>query len=172
MPGKAPSEGTKVNLGKNAPVTQEGPGVVAQDSLAAESQAFRQANQAEPQPVPHEKLTSAPKPHEGGVHQSSTGSSGQPSSHAGTAPTYVLSQYLKDRGGPKGKNIKEDPNLDAEDKAKNASFSEFGTENDPGLAAEKRFTLSTTAPAGATGGRDKGIDAEQPYGPLDPNTPA
>ncbi|KAI1138530.1 hypothetical protein F5Y05DRAFT_384354 [Hypoxylon sp. FL0543] len=172
MSGKAPSEGTKVTAGKNAPVTQEGPGVVAQDSLAAESQAFRQANQAEPQQVPRENLTSASKPHEGGIHQSSTGSSGQASSNAGTAPSYVQSQYLKDHAGPHGKNIKEDPTIGTEDKEKNTSFSEFGTKDDPGMAAEQKFTQYQTANAGSTGGRDKGVDAQQPYGALDPNAQA
>ncbi|KAI1411863.1 hypothetical protein F5Y13DRAFT_164501 [Hypoxylon sp. FL1857] len=167
MSGKAPSEGTKVTAGKNAPITTEGPGVVAQDSLATESQAFRQANQAEPQQVPRENLTSASKPHEG-----STGSLGQSSSHAGTAPSYVQSQYLKDHAGPHGKNIKEDDSIGTEDKAKNASFSEFGTKNDPGLAAEQKFTLSGTANASSTGGREKGVDAQQPYGALDPNAQA
>ncbi|KAI1390672.1 uncharacterized protein F4822DRAFT_160175 [Hypoxylon trugodes] len=175
MAAKAPSEGTKITTGKNAPITGEGPGIVAQDSLAAESQSFRQANQAVPQQVPREDLTSASRPHESGVHTSTstsnTRTSGQ-GSNAGIAPSYVQSQYLKDPSGPHGKNLKEDDSIGTEDKSKNASFSEFGTKNDPGLAAEQKFTLSETANAGSTGGREKGVDAQQPYGVLGSNSEA
>ncbi|OTB00425.1 hypothetical protein M426DRAFT_324292 [Hypoxylon sp. CI-4A] len=171
MSGKASSEGTKVTAGQNAPVTHEGPGVVAQDSLASESQAFRQANQAVPQQVPRENLTSASKPHEGGIHQSSSTTSGPGgASHAGTAPSYVQSQYLKDPSGPHGQNITEDDSIGTEDRAKNASFSEFGTKNDPGALAEQKFTLGQTANAGSTGGREKGIDGKTPYDALDSDT--
>ncbi|KAI2621015.1 hypothetical protein GGS26DRAFT_570250 [Hypomontagnella submonticulosa] len=176
MSGKAPSEGTKVTAGKNAPTTTEGPGLVAEDSLAAESQSFRQANQAVPQQVPHESLTSASKPHQGGIHQSTTASatttSGQGDGNAAAAPSYVQSQYFKDRAGPHGKNLKEDDSIGTEDKSKNASFSQFGTKDDPGRAAEEKFTLSDTANAGSTGGRDKNVDAKQPYDALGGDTEA
>ncbi|KAI1396306.1 hypothetical protein F4819DRAFT_143449 [Hypoxylon fuscum] len=175
MSGKASSEGTKVTAGKNAPVTGEGTGVVAQDSLAAESQAFRQANQTEPQSVAHEDLTSASKPHEGGIHQKAPSASTTPTQgdHNGAAaPSYVQSQSLKDTSGPHGKNLKEDDSIGTEDKSKNTSFSAQGTKNDPGRAAVDKFTRANVSNAGSTGGREKGIDNEQPYGALGGDTEA
>ncbi|KAI1799777.1 hypothetical protein F4811DRAFT_542357 [Daldinia bambusicola] len=175
MSGKAPSEGTKVTAGRNAPTTKEGTGVVSEGSLAAESQAFRQANQAAPQQVPREDLTSASKPHEGGIHSSSN-SSGPGRSNANPAPTYVQSQYLKEKGGPHGKNLTEDDSIGTEDKAKNTSFSEFGTKNDPGLAAENKFvsgsTVSGTADARSNAGREKHVDNQQPFSALGGDTSA
>ncbi|OTB18790.1 hypothetical protein K445DRAFT_314649 [Daldinia sp. EC12] len=174
MSGKAPSEGTKVTAGRNAPTTNEATGVVSEGSLAAESQAFRQANQAAPQQVPREDLTSASKPHEGGIHQSDTSGPGR--STANAAPTYVQSQYLKEKGGPHGKNLTEDDSIGTEDKSKNTSFSEFGTKNDPGLAAENKFvsgsTVSGTANASSNAGREKHVGSEQPYTALGGDTQA
>ncbi|KAF3064613.1 hypothetical protein GL218_02616 [Daldinia childiae] len=173
MSSKAPSEGTKVTAGRNAPVSNEAPGVVSEGSLAAESQAFRQANQAAPQQVGREDLTSASRPHEGGIHQdSSTNTSGPGrSSNVDTAPSYVQSQFLKGKGGPHGKNLTEDDSIGTEDKNKNASFSEFGTKNDPGLAAEKKF-ISGSANTGSNAGREKRVDDQQPYAALGGDTQA
>ncbi|KAI1464541.1 uncharacterized protein F4812DRAFT_442590 [Daldinia caldariorum] len=174
---KAPSAGTKVNLGKDAPITKEGPGVVTVDSLAAESQTFRQANEVEPQPVPREKLINPPKPHEADTHEdgshSSPNESEQGHRHVETAPTYVLSQYIKQKH-PHGKNLKEDDSIGTEDTTKNLSFSEFGTENDPGLAAEKKFIskphVSGIPDASFNAGREKQVDNQQPFGALDRDT--
>lgn len=169
MSTKAPSEGTKVTTGGNAPKTSEGSGVVAQDSLAAESQFFLQANQAAPQQVVREDLTSASKPHESGIHQkASSGSTTtrQGDHNAAAAPSYVQSQFLKDQAGPHGKNLKEDDSIATEDKSKNTSFPKLGTVDDPGRAAVEKFARANTANAGSTGGREKGIDNKQPYGVL------
>ncbi|KAI1455397.1 hypothetical protein F4805DRAFT_436075 [Annulohypoxylon moriforme] len=172
MSSKTPSEGTKVTPGRNAPVTNEGPGFVAQDSLAAESQSFRRANEVAPQDFHKEDIPSksGPKPHEGGVHQNAPTSSGPTA--AGTAPSYVQSQYMKAPGGPHGKNITEDESIGTEDREKNASFSQFGTKADPGREAEQKFTLGQVANAGATGGRERRVDGEQPYGVLGSNEEA
>ncbi|KAL7624969.1 hypothetical protein AAE478_004183 [Parahypoxylon ruwenzoriense] len=177
MSAKAPSQGTKVTAGKNAPVTSEGPGVVAKGSLASESKYFREVNQVTPQHIAHEDLTSASKPHEGGgVQQSKTSSSTTPSGrgdhNAVTAPSYVQSQYLSDSAGPHGKNLKEDDSIGTEDKSKNMSFSQFGTKDDPGLAAERKFTRPEPGIAGSTAGREKHIDANQPYDVLGSDAPA
>ncbi|KAI4864605.1 hypothetical protein F4820DRAFT_423232 [Hypoxylon rubiginosum] len=171
MSAKAPSEGTKVTAGKNAPITSEGHGVVAQDSLAAESRSFQQANQTAPQQVDREDLTSAPKPHEGGIHQkaassSTTATPTQGDHNAAVAPSYIQSQSLKDTAGPHGRNLKEDESIATEDKTKNTSFSKQGTADDPGRAAVEQFNRANTANAGSTGGREKGIDNKQPYGAL------
>ncbi|KAI0848538.1 hypothetical protein F5Y00DRAFT_270044 [Daldinia vernicosa] len=174
MSGKPPGKGTKVTLGKNAPISKEATGVVTKDSLAAESQTFLQANETEPQPISHEELISAKKPDEGGIRQdSTTNTSGQGPRNAEPAPTYVLNQYVKYPGGPHGKNLQEDDSIgaEAEDKKKNASYSKTFTQKDPGLAAEKGF-LSKPTISGTPAGREKHVDNQQPYAGLDEDTQA
>ncbi|KAI2608761.1 uncharacterized protein GGS25DRAFT_531769 [Hypoxylon fragiforme] len=174
MSGKAPSEGTKVTAGHNAPTTHESAGLVASDSLAAESQSFRQSNQATPQHLSRDNLTSAPQAHSGGIHQhSSTTKSGQGDHNA---PSYVQTQLAKDTSGPHGKNITEDESIGTQDKMKNASFSQFGTKGDPGRAAEKTFTKFQAANTGATGGggreKEEEVGERHPYSALGGDTEA
>jgi hypothetical protein len=158
--GKAPSEGTKVT--KGAPYTSEATGPVPSDSLAAESKAFTQSNEAQPQDYPKESLTSSSTPREA---PSSGSTSGGPKS-VGTAPTYVNNLYHRNESGPHGKNIKEDNSIGTEDQAKNASFSEFGTNEDPARLAEKKFTLADSAAASSTGARQQTLDKSTPYDAL------
>ncbi|KAI0884152.1 uncharacterized protein GGS22DRAFT_19748 [Annulohypoxylon maeteangense] len=168
MSSKAPSEGTKVTPGQNAPITSEGPGFIDQHSLAAESQSFRQANEVAPQNQQHTENplhNSIPKPHEGGIHQTASGFLNK-TSGPGTAPSYVQSQYIKGQGGPHGKNVTEDESIATEDREKNASFSQFGTKADPGREAERKFMFGQAANPGATAGRGEGGDREQPFGVL------
>ncbi|CAJ2510478.1 Uu.00g132870.m01.CDS01 [Anthostomella pinea] len=184
MPAKAPSEGTKVTLGMDAPVTKEGTGAVASDSLAAESQTFRNANDVRNTTSAGAQTTtgnatssassggsgSGPGSKSGAGSGSGTGSggtgAGAGSKHVDTAPTYVLNQYHRDPAGPHGKNIKEDDSIGTEDKTKNTSFSEFGTKNDPAALAEKKIELGNSAVGGSTGGREKGVDGKTPYDAL------
>ncbi|KAI1283558.1 hypothetical protein F5Y07DRAFT_349969 [Xylaria sp. FL0933] len=174
MSHKAPSAGTKVTLGANAPIKQEGPGAVPPDSLAAESQAFKQANavgddtqESRPQegasasaraPGTSSTYTQSSMPRE-------TGSSGG----APAAPTYVQNQYIRDPSGPHGKNIKEDNSIGTEDRAKNASLSaEIGSKDDPALLAERKFTqanTNTVAP-GNVGGRERPTEDKTTYDVL------
>ncbi|KAI0124045.1 hypothetical protein BJ170DRAFT_71584 [Xylariales sp. AK1849] len=175
----APSHGQKVTLGQNAPVIKEGPGAVASDSLAAESEAFKSGNDVTPQTFTHEDVSSSTKPYAGtseakqAASQSGTGASaGTGSSHVATAPSYISSQYTQDKAGPHGKNIKEDDRIGTEDKSKNASFTEFGTKNDPGLLAEQKFAATKATPANTTGNRQKGIDGENTYEALGSDTQA
>ncbi|KAI1076601.1 hypothetical protein F5B20DRAFT_584024 [Whalleya microplaca] len=166
MSSKAPSEGTKVTAGKNAPTIHEAPGAVAADSLAAESQAFQQANKAEPQSLPHENLTTTTsKSHSGSAAGKSSGTSTS-TSQAGTAPSYVQNLYHQDPKGPHGKNLKEDESIATEDRNKNASFSEFGTKNDPGAAAERKFQLADSVPAGSSGARETRGDGKTAFDVL------
>ncbi|RYO93835.1 hypothetical protein DL766_005079 [Monosporascus sp. MC13-8B] len=153
-PGKAPSEGQKVTAGQNAPYTSEAIGRVAPDSLASESQAFRQANEATPQQS--ENFSS------GAGAAGAAGATGA-THNADPAPTYVNNQYNRDPSGPHGKNLKGDNSIGNE---KNTSVSEFGTKDDPGAAAEQKFTLADSTNAGSTGGRQKGIDGKTPYDAL------
>ncbi|KAH7033028.1 uncharacterized protein B0I36DRAFT_104118 [Microdochium trichocladiopsis] len=49
-----PTHGQKVDLGAAAPVTKEGPGAIAPDSLAAESRAFAEANDVSAEQISHQ----------------------------------------------------------------------------------------------------------------------
>lgn len=170
-PNKAPSEGQKVTLGKNAPVTREGPGLVDAGSLAAESETFRSANEAAPT-LSHENITPS-RPHEGRNAPNSHPNTGVATRNVETAPTYVSSQYIRDPAGPHGKNLKEDDSIGTEDRAKNVSFTEFGTKNDPGRLAEQKFTAMDSTPAASVpGARQKGIDGKTVYDALGSDSPA
>ncbi|KAI0431945.1 hypothetical protein F5Y09DRAFT_174850 [Xylaria sp. FL1042] len=160
MPHKAPSAGTKVTVGANAPISQEGPGVVHPDSLAAESQAFKQANSVDPdtqQSRPQEDASASAR----APGTSTTDTQGSMPREAGSgsvpaAPTYVENQYIRYPGGPHGKNIKEDNSIGTEDRAKNASFAaEIGSRDDPSLLAERKFGQTNTAAPGNIGGRER-----------------
>ncbi|KAI1424754.1 hypothetical protein F5Y12DRAFT_429965 [Xylaria sp. FL1777] len=171
MSKKAPSAGTKVTAGKDAPTTQEGPGVVEPDSLAAESQAFREANSADldNQQRRQQEGASASARAPGtsisysqGAMARETGSGG-----AEAAPTYVESQYRRERGGPHGKNITEDDSIGTEDRAKNASFAaEIGSKDDPSLLAERKFGQTNAAAPGSVGGRETSVDDKTTYDVL------
>ncbi|KAK7994860.1 hypothetical protein PG990_013633 [Apiospora arundinis] len=162
MPGRqAPSEGTKVNMGNQAPVIQEGSGAIQPDSLAAESQAFQS----------HARTTegvSASKSQEGYSNTSSSISgsdtglkSSSGAASAGTAPSYVNNLRNQDASGPHGKNLTEDQHLEGQ----NAS-NEFDTANDPGRLAEKKFALGANTAPVATGGREEHLDKKAPYDAL------
>lgn len=87
---------------------------------------------------------------------------GASDSHAGTAPSYVNSQYV-DHGKPKGKNLTEDAELHGN----NASFNnEIGTKNDPGRLAEEKFAQQNAEREGGSAGMPKqaGYGDENPYG--------
>ncbi|KAK9780134.1 hypothetical protein SCAR479_02771 [Seiridium cardinale] len=171
------SEGQKVDLGRNAPVTHEGVGSVDSGSLAAESAAFKSSNDISSSDFSSEN-TSTPKPYEGSLGSSastaqkaqSAHGTGRSSNQVDQAPSYVTSQLAStDSSGPHGKNITEDPNLSG----KNASFTEFGTKADPGRLAEQKFVAagSTSGTAGGVG-REKGIDGKTPYDALGSETSA
>lgn len=168
--GTAPSAGTKVTMGKDAPYASEATGAVASDSLAAESQAFRQNNEGAPQAYPHESLTGASSKSSSTPAAASTGSA--PAS-AGTAPSYVQNVYHQDQSGPHGKNIHHDESIATEDKNKNASFSaEIGSENDPARLAEKKFALAGQAPATSIGERQHTVNTETRFDALGSNESA
>ncbi|KAL6821326.1 hypothetical protein V8C40DRAFT_267681 [Trichoderma camerunense] len=131
---KNPSSGTKVHPGKNDPVHREAAGLVAPESLAAESVQhggeFAQNRNVQQEGVESSDLKSQ-SGREGGISSGgksagisggkSAGISGGKSAgvsggkSAGVsggksvseAPGYVADQYIKDTKGPHGKNIKE-----------------------------------------------------------------
>ncbi|KAI0598878.1 hypothetical protein F4775DRAFT_553427 [Biscogniauxia sp. FL1348] len=160
MPYTAPSEGQKVTAGQHAPVTHEGPGPVPEGSLAAESQSFREANK-----VSTEGFSSA-RPYEDTRTHTRTSTSGS-EQQGGAAPTYVESAHRRDPAGPHGKNITEDEGIATDDRARNASYAEVGSAEDPGLAAEKKFISGVGAGmAGSGAGREKKVGGKTGYDVL------
>jgi hypothetical protein len=163
----APSHGQKVDLGQNAPVAREGTGAVASDSLAAESRAFKSENNATPRDYSREELSTSSQAHEGARRNDEF------ASHSGTgaqhtvdeAPSYVSNQYVRDTSGPHGKNITEDPDL-SRDNRNNASFTEFGTKNDPARLAEQKFAAADSTPAAGTAQRQTGISGNGAFDAL------
>jgi len=97
---------------------------------------------------------------------------GGASSNAGTAPSYVNSQFIKDQAGPHGKNLTEG-GFESDD-SKNASFNqEIGTENDPGrLAEEKMQRTNADAGGDAAMPRQRGVTGDNEYSALGGDTPA
>jgi len=163
MPSTTTSVGTKVTT--NAPTKQEAPGPVNPDSLAAESQAFREANSVE---IGSSNNQQQSRPQEGADARAPGTSSNKKkkkkkssseTKHVDKAPTYVQTLYYRDPKGPHGKNIKEDDSIGTEDQSKNLSFTaDIGTKDDPGLLAERRFALGNSAPARSTAPRQKEIE--------------
>ncbi|KAM0327599.1 hypothetical protein ACHAQA_005892 [Verticillium albo-atrum] len=204
-----------VDLGKDAPVTEEGTGVVEAGSLADESAQkggeFAENRDAEPSSTTESKSsvdsssdkvssgsgktsqsTSSNNASSGAAKSSGTNassgatkssgtntssgnqtsgntssntsnskttsqstSSSKPTdadSFAGTAPTYVDNNFIRDTAGPHGKNLHEGIDYkNTKDGLKEALKAPVGSENDPGRAAEQQFLQSQ-----ARVGRDAG----------------
>ncbi|KAJ4263069.1 hypothetical protein NW762_006683 [Fusarium torreyae] len=153
MSSQAPSEGQKVDLGKNAPTKQEGTGNVPSESLAAQSAkeggqfASNEGLRGENQASSRSENTSAGRT----TNTSSAPSSGSGNSSAGTAPSYADAQYIK-ASGPHGKNLKEGiDDSKTEDGLQKALNAEPGSQDDPSRVAELQFQQNQTA-----AGRDAG----------------
>ncbi|ROV92377.1 hypothetical protein VMCG_09155 [Cytospora schulzeri] len=166
MVGKAPSEGTKVYPGENAPVVREGAGAVASESLAAQSvreggefAGNRNINEVGGNIGGGKNITTE--------QHSSVGASGEPQGQA--APGYVGTQYTRDPAGPHGKNITEDPDMIGRPGKFNV---EPGSLEDPGRVAEQNMALKQTRGAPGTGERQDGAGNQQPFGALDNETSA
>ncbi|KAF2973306.1 hypothetical protein GQX73_g317 [Xylaria multiplex] len=171
MSQKAPSAGTKVAAGTNDPIIQEGPGAVNPDSLAAESEAFRQGNSTgldNQQSRPREDVpASARAPGTSASYSQGAMPRETDGGRAHTAPGYVENQYRRDPSGPHGKNIKEDDSTGTGDKAKNASFTAgIGSKDDPSLLAERKFSQVNSVAPGSLGGRERAVDDKTTYDVL------
>lgn len=162
MVGKAPSEGTKVNPGENAPVVREGAGAVASESLAAQS--VREGGEF----ASNRNINEVAGNGAGVTSQQhiSAGAPGEPQGQA--APSYVSSLYIREPGGPHGKNITEDPEMIGRPGKFNV---EPGSLEDPGRVAEQNMRLKQTRAPG-TGERQDSAGNQQPYGVLDDETSA
>ncbi|GAP82344.1 hypothetical protein SAMD00023353_12300060 [Rosellinia necatrix] len=174
MSYRAPNAGTKVSAGTNDPVIQEGTGTVRPDSLAAESEAFRQANPTDlgndKQDRPQEGI-SAPTP--GSVQgpesspPSTEDTTPRGTGSGGSARSAPSSQRYGNTSRPHGKNIKEDDSIGTGDRAENVSFTaEIGSEKDPSLLAERKFSQANAVPPGSSGGREKAINEQTTYDVL------
>ncbi|KAL6854507.1 hypothetical protein J3F83DRAFT_484438 [Trichoderma novae-zelandiae] len=159
-------DGTKVTPGQNAPVNREAPGVVASESLAAQSLQsggeFSHNRGSQTEAISGSDLkTQAGR--EGGA------------SAAGTAPGYVVDQYLTDTKGPHGKNIKEgidegESRGKDSDGLKKALRAEPGSEDDPSRLAERQMFERDSLGAGGAGPRQGGLEGGTKYDKLENET--
>ncbi|KAI0443530.1 hypothetical protein F4803DRAFT_306381 [Xylaria telfairii] len=171
MSRKAPTAGTKVSAAPNDPILQEGPGAVQPDSLAAESQAFREANstgQANEQRRSQEGVsTPARAPGTSTTYFQGSMPRETGSGSADTAPSYVENQFLRDPSGPHGRNITGDDSIGTGDRTKNASFAaEIGSKDDPSLLAERKFEQQNSIAPGSSGGRERTVQEKTIYDAL------
>ncbi|KAJ6782085.1 hypothetical protein PWT90_06210 [Aphanocladium album] len=159
------SHGTKVDLGNKAPELNEGAGLVADKSLAAESlrkdgEFAKNVGIKSGQQFESNKNTNkaAPKAAE--------------FAHGGTAPSYVVDTKLRDQNGPHGKNVREEE-FDVSgdrDGLRRALQSEPGSKDDPSRLAEQQFEGRNAIPGSAPPVRDtKGGNS---FETLDPNLSA
>ncbi|UNI17907.1 hypothetical protein JDV02_004214 [Purpureocillium takamizusanense] len=165
---KAPGAGTKVDLGRNAPVTEEGAGYVAPESLAAESSQSGGEFGANRHGHPDSTSPSTAQSGTGSGHDKSPAAGG----NAGTAPSYVSNQYTGDSSGPHGKNLKAGGFDDSKvkDGLKMALESDPGSKNDPSRLAEERFELRDAAGPRVSGHKDTELSTATKYDGLDRET--
>lgn len=193
----------EVDSGRN-PVTQETAGIVDSESLAAESVreggGFASNRNAQPEnPSSQEptsssqadELSAAPNADARAVAKDTTSTNaasydeatnsgayrGQnmPDSYAGTAPSYISSQYAKDKNGPHGKNLTEGGDWSegrAQEGIRQALASEPGSVNDPSRSAEHKFQNSQASTAGDAGPRQTGLTSQTKYDELSREAPA
>ncbi|RKL41380.1 hypothetical protein BFJ72_g5807 [Fusarium proliferatum] len=184
----------QVDLGQNAPVKEEGAGTVPNESLAAESLkeggefASNEGIHGENQPTSGSENTSAGRntetssaPSSGSDSKAkakssssaskSSGTASQsrdsaPKSLAGTAPSYVDNQYIKE-SGPHGKNLKEGIEYsNTKDGLKKALESEPGSQDDPSRLAEQQFQQNQTAAGRDAGPKQSELEGKTPFDAL------
>ncbi|KAI1026047.1 hypothetical protein LB505_004493 [Fusarium chuoi] len=192
MSTKNPTHGQKVDLGQNAPVKQEGAGTVPNESLAAQSLkeggefASNEGIHGENQPTSRSENTSAGRntdtsstPSSGSDSKAKSSSSASkssgtaskssdsaPKSLAGTAPSYVDNQYIKE-SGPHGKNLKEGIDYsNTKDGLKKALESEPGSQDDPSRLAEQQFQQNQNAVGRDAGPKQSELEGKTPFDAL------
>lgn len=161
---------------------------MASESLAAESYreggAFESNVGAQPENLsaseynqaPSGKLDAAPnaeyreRAHDTTSHNASSydkarGTEAQ--SHAGTAPSYISSQYARDTSGPHGKNIHEGfDDSGVRDGLQAALAAEPGSQDDPSRLAEQQYKLNQNAKSRSAGPKQTGLSTETKYDVL------
>jgi hypothetical protein len=101
-------------------------------------------------------------------------SDAKPKSDAGTAPSYVNNQYIRDPNGPHGKNLQEGGWDDSKtrDGVQAALNAEPGSQDDPARAAEYQFELKNNAKSRGAGPKEGSLTNETTYDKLDSNASA
>lgn len=150
-------------MGKYAPVNQEAAGLVASESLAAESYEesgeFEQNRNAQP-----EGVSSSGQGREVGGRQEASGRQ---------ANSAVADQYIKVTKGPHGKKVKEGISDDKADVKNNdglqrALRAEPGSEDDPSRLAERQMLQGQSLGGGGGAGPRQGeVTGETRYGVLE-----
>lgn len=170
---KAPSAGTKVDLGRNAPTKQEGVGAVGSESLAAESYrgggefASNGGSQPENLSTSDYNTSSSGATKLESTRDTSYTSLNESSSNVDTAPSYVNNQYVRDTSGPHGKNIQEGfDDAGARDGLKAALAAEPGSKDDPSRLAEQQFKTNQFAPSRDGGPKQTSLSNETKYDAL------
>lgn len=168
-------------MGKNAPVNQEAAGLVASESLAAESYEaggeFAQNRNAQPEGVSgssqRSEVSSSRQEEASGRQKEASGRQGKKAATAGEAPSYVADQYITDKKGPHGKNVKEGISDKADAKKKNndglerALRAEPGSEDDPSRLAERQMLQGQSLGGGGAGPRQGELTGETKYDVLE-----
>lgn len=171
MSHKAPSEGQKVTMGKDAPVRQENAGTVAAGSLAAQSSTFQSANKgAAPEYVATNSEEFLRGHSEQQQHSSNGRSNGSNYQQGAPAPTYVNNQYIRDPNGPHGKNLEE---AAFRDDTENKSFTaDIGADDDPGRAALNKMSAMNETGGPGRGTKQFEVTKDNDYGALSAETTA
>ncbi|KAM0479482.1 hypothetical protein ACHAPX_004697 [Trichoderma viride] len=167
-----PTKGTKVDLGKDAPVSQEAAGLVKGESLAAES--YEEGGEFDQNRNAQSEGVSSSGQYEGASGRKETsfleeavnlqrsgGRQQAKSAVAGAAP-------VKDTKGPHGKKIKEGLSSDDKDSdgLQRALRAEPGSEDDPSRLAERRMLQGNSLGAGGAGPRQSEMAGETMYDVL------
>lgn len=96
----------------------------------------------------------------------SKSSDSAPKSLAGTAPSYVDNQYIKE-SGPHGKNLKEGIDYsNTKDGLKKALESEPGSQDDPSRLAEQQFQQNQNAVGRDAGPKQSELEGKTPFDAL------
>ncbi|CAM1502762.1 Fc.00g075380.m01.CDS01 [Cosmosporella sp. VM-42] len=166
---KPPSAGTKVELGRNAPVEQEKVGTVPNESLAAES--HREGGAFSANEGIHSESASGPdqKSSLGGSRSEGRSATQQSSSGSGR------NESSSEASGPHGKNLKEGGDWDesqAQEGINKALNAEPGSENDPSRLAEHQMQLNKSSAGRDAGPRQGELSKKTAYDALDSETPS
>ncbi|KAH8120933.1 hypothetical protein ACSS6W_009724 [Trichoderma asperelloides] len=156
---KNPGAGTKVDLGKKAPVSQETAGLVESESLAAESYEhegeFSENRNAQPEGV-------------SGSGQSEVG--GRKEASGRQKASSAADQHSTDTKGHHGKKSKEglsDKTDEKNDGLARALRAEPGSEDDPSRLAERQMLQRQSLGARGAGPRQGELAGETMYDALD-----
>lgn len=162
----------KVNPGKDAPVQREAAGLVASESLAAESVQqggeFAQNRNAQPEVVSGSELRNQ-------SGREGVGHSGKEEAPRYAAEEHTITEEDTNKKPPHGRRaVKEDASEEAGVKKKKndglerALRSEPGSEDDPSRLAERQMLQGQSLRDRGPGPRQSGLEGETKFDALDP----